>query len=408
MSIRTLLNLILAGCLLVLWLCSTLYFNHELKRLSDDALAAETKLHMQAALAIRDYTQQQVKPFFDARPELPFEDFTVPAFAAKQTLALLYQHYPDHQYREAALNPTNPKDKALGWEEDLIRGFRQEGAYTERVQVLRSEDGLSMHAVKPIRINNSACLRCHGAVQDAPPALLARYPGLGGFGWQMGEVVGVQIVTVPQQDHFARSESARDSFNRVFLGILVALFALLNVLLRFFVLKPMQLDNYELKFMASTDALTQIANRRAFDKGLAQQLALAKDSKQPLCILLLDIDFFKAVNDEFGHGVGDTVLQKFALEMSKKFRMHDLFARFGGEEFIAMLPSVSLEEATLRAKSLCQFCAQLDFGLNKPLTISVGVAQWDGAETALGLIERCDSALYRAKHSGRQHVEVAS
>ncbi len=120
MSFRVLFNLLLTGSFGLFWLGSTLYFDHELAYLSNDAVSAEAKLHMQVSLAIREYTQDHVKPYFDAHADQGFDDISVPAFASQQTLNILYRQYPGYRYREAMQNPTNPKDLAVGWEQRLI------------------------------------------------------------------------------------------------------------------------------------------------------------------------------------------------------------------------------------------------------------------------------------------------
>ncbi len=408
MSFRVLFNLILTGCFGLFWVGSTLYFRHELAYLSNDAVSAEAKLHMQASVAIREYTQNHVKPYFDARPEQGFEDISVPAFASKQTLDLLYRHHPGYRYREAVLNPTNPRDLAVGWEQALIARYRLTPDRGEQVEVMASDDGLSLHAVRPIRITIVTCLRCHGQPQDAPAALRARFPAMGGFGWRLGEVVGAQIVTVPKQDHLARFQAVRNSFNGAFLLIFGSLFVVLNVLLDRFILKPLQLNNRALSSMAETDALTALPNRRAFDRGLALAIERARISTQPLSAVLLDVDHFKRINDEFGHGVGDAVLRQLASELAKKFRTADIFARLGGEEFVALLPGMALPDAALRAQVLCDMCATLDFSVGRAVTVSIGVAQWDGAETPTQLIARGDAALYQAKDGGRNRIALAN
>jgi diguanylate cyclase (GGDEF)-like protein len=273
--------------------------------------------------------------------------------------------------------------------------------------VMASHDGQSLHAVKAIRIGNERCLNCHGALQDAPKAMLAKYPGPGGFGWQMNEIIGAQIVTIPKQEHAARFRALRQSFDWALLVIFGSLFFVLNLLLERMVLRPLRLSNTALSTMAETDALTAVANRRAFDKGFTREIARTKVKGKPLTLLLIDIDFFKSVNDQFGHGVGDRVLQQLAQELAHKFRSDDLFARLGGEEFIAMLPGVSIADAVQRANQLRDLCAKIDFDIGRPLTLSIGVAQWDGSESQNELIQRCDVALYRAKHMGRNRVEQA-
>lgn len=408
MSFRYKFNGILILCFAISWMGSSLYFERLLAGLSTDAVATEVRLHMQASLAIREYTQDHVKPYFDARSQDSFETISVPAFAAQKTLELLYRGYPGYQYREAVLNPTNPKNRAHGWEKTLIDGYRTDYSQGDVVKVFASQDGLSLHAVKAIRIDNAECLRCHGAPEAAPAAMRARYPGSGGFGWQHGEVVGAQIVTVPYELHHARFQKLRQHFGMALVLIFGSLFVLLNVLLKRMVLNPLQLNNRALNALAETDALTKVANRRAFDLGLEREIGMARVHAQPLSVLMLDIDHFKRINDEMGHGVGDDVLRTLARELSKKFRTADLFARLGGEEFIAMLPGMAVADAVLRAQVLCELCGGLDFGVGRPVTISLGVAQWDGSESAAKLIERCDAALYRAKHQGRNRVEAAT
>ncbi|MFY8043925.1 MAG: Tll0287-like domain-containing protein, partial [Rhodoferax sp.] len=127
-----------------------------MRALSDEAVAAEAKLQMQASLAIRDYTQNFVRPYLDAHPSGGFAEISVPAFASRQTLDLLYRHYPGYRYREAALNPTNPKDLASGWEIALIERFRATAPEDDRVEIVHSADGNALNAAKPIRINNQA------------------------------------------------------------------------------------------------------------------------------------------------------------------------------------------------------------------------------------------------------------
>ncbi|WP_442684374.1 diguanylate cyclase [Stenotrophomonas sp. JC08] len=156
------------------------------------------------------------------------------------------------------------------------------------------------------------------------------------------------------------------------------------------------------------DALTGLANRRAFDKILARDVARAQRSRQPLSLVVLDIDHFKSVNDRWSHSVGDLVLRKVGQLLRSTSRDSDLPARLGGEEFALVLPDTSLAEARLiceRLRSL--FHAQQDWadidGLQ--LTFSAGVVQLDVTElTPEQLYMRADRALYRAKNEGRDRI----
>ena len=145
--------------------------------------------------------------------------------------------------------------------------------------------------------------------------------------------------------------------------------------------------------LARTDSLTGVANRRAWDEELARELARAARSAQPLCLALIDLDHFKAYNDEHGHQAGDRLLKATAAAWEEKLRRTDLLARYGGEEFAVLLPDCGLDSAMEIAERL---------RTSQPVvTCSIGVAAWDGHESAAELVARADRALYAAKAGGR-------
>jgi len=153
------------------------------------------RLLMASASAVRDYTVDQVKPMIETKYN--FSPLTVSSFAANQTLAIVHKHFPEYHYREATLNPTNPTDRAEDWEADIVRHFREEPTQAEFVGDRQAITGTSVVIAQPIRIVNSACLDCHSTKERAPNEMNVIYPGAGGFGWQLNEIVGAQIVTVP-------------------------------------------------------------------------------------------------------------------------------------------------------------------------------------------------------------------
>lgn len=164
------------------------------------------------------------------------------------------------------------------------------------------------------------------------------------------------------------------------------------------------LDRVELD--AATDALTGQGNRRALDEFLKQQAALYHSSGRPFSILMLDIDFFKNVNDEFGHMVGDDVLRAFAQRVREYLRPEDICARFGGEEFVVVLPRTTLDAALEVAERLRQGVAQAPL-LQTPtvkMTVSIGVATLGPTQTVADLLVAADAAVYVAKHAGRDRV----
>ncbi|MFZ6773986.1 sensor domain-containing diguanylate cyclase [Undibacterium sp. SXout7W] len=162
---------------------------------------------------------------------------------------------------------------------------------------------------------------------------------------------------------------------------------------------------------ASTDTLTGLLNRQAFDFVFQQALLDGERSRQPMCVVLLDIDFFKKVNDKLGHLVGDHVLKEIAMISKRSLRESDIICRWGGEEFLILLKNCTLEKATAIAENLRNTIANNDFSRTTDLTktrlaitVSMGVAQCKDKETEDSVFERADLALYQAKANGRNSV----
>jgi diguanylate cyclase (GGDEF)-like protein len=168
--------------------------------------------------------------------------------------------------------------------------------------------------------------------------------------------------------------------------------------------------NSQLERLATTDALTGLHNRRYLQQAIDFELARAKRVERPFCLLMLDIDHFKRVNDSYGHQVGDRVLETVADLMVSNLRNTDLRARWGGEEFVALLLDSDLEAGLHTAEKIRAVIANSEFhaGLLQPVrvTISIGVACFpkDGCEER-ELFAYADAALYRAKNAGRNRVE---
>lgn len=165
--------------------------------------------------------------------------------------------------------------------------------------------------------------------------------------------------------------------------------------------------NAELLRQACTDPLTQLLNRRGFEARAAQALALAQRSQRPLSALTLDIDFFKHINDRFGHDAGDLVLQRVARLLTQRARHSDIVARFGGEEFVWLLPDTDAGAAVQLAEALRQALAAMDAAPASTLHVSIGVSalrSQDPSDDLPALLKRSDAALYQAKSTGRNRV----
>jgi len=163
-----------------------------------------------------------------------------------------------------------------------------------------------------------------------------------------------------------------------------------------------------LKQLATTDALTGICNRRHFDEVLASEINRAARFSSPLSLILFDIDHFKRVNDTFGHQAGDRVLTQLAVTVGNSIRTVDLFARWGGEEFVVMLPGSDLDAGRLLAEKLRMALEKQPFSDVGQVTCSFGVAEYAPGDNADALIKKVDRCLYHAKASGRNRVETSA
>lgn len=156
-----------------------------------------------------------------------------------------------------------------------------------------------------------------------------------------------------------------------------------------------------------TDPLTGLLNRRGFDLRLAKHFDSARARPLPSSVLLLDVDHFKRINDEFGHPGGDRVLRVLGTLLTQQVRPDDCVARFGGEEFVLLLDNCDAADAARVAEMLRERVAAHDFALGRPVTISLGVSEWRSGKDFAQVIADADAALYRAKQSGRNRVERA-
>jgi protein-histidine pros-kinase len=215
---------------------------------------------METALAMRGYTSGQIKPLIyklqgtapadaaadDAFRELcmrklattrVFHPQTVPAFAATEMFTYLRKKYPDYDYKEAALNPTNPRDRAADWEEDIIHTFRNKPDLERFEGERMTPFGRSLYLAKPMRAAKS-CLECHTTPAAAPVEMVALYGPSNGFGWKENEVIAAQIVSVPVT---LPVQMANRAFQRlvISLAVVVAItLVLLNVVLYLTVIRP--------------------------------------------------------------------------------------------------------------------------------------------------------------------------
>ena len=238
MKLTTRINLILAatfalGLLLVGVNAYLLTQDSALRQVTDQA-----ELMMQEALAVRSYTVNEIRPLLNRNGDNQFYPQTVPAYSATQIANLVQQTRPDYSYREAVFNPTNPRDKATPTEAQIINQFIANPALGKLIGSQEINGVKSLYISYPIRITDPKCLACHSEPENAPAAMRAIYGDEGGFGWQLNEVVGTQMVVVP---YTLPAELARTTFISFLLSmavIFLIIFLVINIVIRKLVLKP--------------------------------------------------------------------------------------------------------------------------------------------------------------------------
>jgi protein-histidine pros-kinase len=208
-----------------------------LQRNAREEVAENAQLLMSVALAVRSYTSQQIKPLLKTQMIYSFLPQSVPAFSATEVLNELRKKYPDYGYKEALLNPTNPRDRAVEWEADIVNQFRN-GQAKEQYGVRDTSAGSSLFFARPLTITDPACLQCHSTVEAAPKPMVDVYGPANGFGWKFNETVGAQVVSVPTLVAFARAKKAFVTFMSSLVVVLAAIGLILNLLLWRMFIRP--------------------------------------------------------------------------------------------------------------------------------------------------------------------------
>lgn len=174
------------------------YISYTLEfRQAQEDIKLKADMLLETALAVRAYTVDEVAPALRGVQDGNFHAAQVPSFAAQSTMLRLAQKFPDYAYREISLNPTNQNDRANDWEVGLRRAFQADEKLSELAGETGSGKEQRFYLARPIRMSSPACLQCHSTAAAAPATMVARYGPVNGFGWKMGDVVGLQLMKVP-------------------------------------------------------------------------------------------------------------------------------------------------------------------------------------------------------------------
>jgi len=217
---------------------SSLIARNMLRQAAKDDVIDTARLLMQGADGVSSYTATQIKPLLETQMKYTFLPQSIPAYSAAEVLAHLQTTYPDYAFKSAMLNPTNPRDRAVAWEEDIVSAFKKSADLKEFIGERDTPTGSALYIARPIVITNPACLACHSTPDAAPKTLIDKYGPGNGFGWTLNEPLGAQVVSVPMTLPMRQADHALLVVVGVLTGVFLLIGATLNFMLWRLVIRP--------------------------------------------------------------------------------------------------------------------------------------------------------------------------
>jgi len=309
-----------------------------------------------------------------------------PALATRE-ISEIADRQGSFRFHITSLNPLNPANAPDEFERRALERFARGEPDVSGFET--HPEGQAFRYMAPL-VTESACLKCHAQQ-----------------GYTAGDVRGGISVTVPASTILDEIRANKIYLALSVTGVILIIILIVSFISTFFI-RDLKTAEQMLLSMAATDPLTGLLNRREGYRRIEAEHARAARSGKPLCAIMLDIDHFKMINDTHGHLTGDDVLKWLAAVLKKTLRTSDILCRYGGEEFLVVVPETTIETARHLAERLREIVEQNEIILNGSirlrLTISLGVADLKTGESYEHLIFRADQALYAAKNAGRNRV----
>lgn len=306
-------------------------------------------------------------------------------------------------YKLATDNPRNSLNQASAKELELLQYFRKNPEIKEYSSVINENNHNYIYYAIPIEPSKASCMKCHSTPDKAPAELIEQYGDKAGFGEKVGNIRAMISLKMPYDDELAEA-------NRIFyliMGMLTLFLLSLYTIVLFFMRRLdykqqiIEEKNKNLSILAERDGLTNVYNRRTFDSDLADLI-----DNPSLTLIIFDIDYFKNINDTYGHQAGDDILISLTSLIRSNLREEDHIYRIGGEEFAILTYKENIEDTQQLVSRLLMKVSEYKFQISQPVHISAGIAMQSGDDTAMELYKRADDALYRAKEDGRNCYRV--
>jgi protein-histidine pros-kinase len=247
---------------------------------------SHASLMMEAAMTARSYTTKEIKPLLVEKLAVQFLPQSVPSYAATQSFLKLREIYPDYTYKEATLNPTNPRDRVVEWESDVVQNLRDHPEIKEFVGERATASGPSLYLARPIQVKDPQCLTCHSTPAAAPQTMKDLYGSDHGFGWKLNEIVGSQIVSVPLSVPLTQADHVFKLIMSGMAATFVIILLVINVVFYLMVLRPigrisaianavsegnMEVEHFDVKGSDEIATLSTAFNRmrRSLEKAMA-------------------------------------------------------------------------------------------------------------------------------------------
>ena len=240
MGLRAKFNLVILAAFAVGFLIAAIVLNRVFIDNAREQVLQNARIMMTAANAIRTYTAEELVPLLPRERDGKFVPETVPAYAAQKNFKTVQTAFAGFTYREPALNPTNPSDRAQDWEADIIGMFRTDAARHEVVIERDTPLGPTLNLARPIAIHEPSCLTCHSTPAAAPATLAQSYGTANGFGWKLNETIGAQVISLPMAVPLKLAREAYTTFLIILVGVFAIVCVVLNLLLHYLVISPVR------------------------------------------------------------------------------------------------------------------------------------------------------------------------
>ena len=228
-------NIVFITIFAVGFIAAGMIANNLLRENAREETLQNARLLMESAKAARTYTSKQIVPLLQTQLKYQFHPQSVPSYAAVENFNLVMKEFPGFAYKEATLNPTNLRDRASDWEADIIHKLRSDTELKEYFGERDTPTGRSLYLARPLQIKDPACLVCHSTADAAPKTLIDAYGSNNGFGWQLNEIIGAQVISIPMSVPLERANKILNTFMLALLGVFLFLFISLNIMVHIFV-----------------------------------------------------------------------------------------------------------------------------------------------------------------------------